>query len=72
MWTQDGDVTLDATGQDDLVVLALLGRLYPENLTLRPAGHSADRSAARPATRTTTDGTGPSRLAILVAPAPAP
>ncbi|CAL9542902.1 hypothetical protein [Streptomyces sp. enrichment culture] len=71
VWTQNGDTTLDATGQDDLVVLALLGRLYPENLTLRPAGHSADRSAARPATRTTTDGTGPSRLAILVNPAQA-
>ncbi|QEU90794.1 hypothetical protein CP970_07665 [Streptomyces kanamyceticus] len=63
MWTQAGDVTLDATGQDDLVVLALLGRLYPENVTLRPADHSA--------ARTTTDGTGPSRLVTLVDPPPA-
>ncbi|RDG30300.1 hypothetical protein DVH02_34335 [Streptomyces corynorhini] len=64
MWTRAGEVTLDATGQDDLVVLALLGRLYPENVTLRPAG----RSAARPAARTTSDGTGPSRLVALVDP----
>ncbi|WP_055547792.1 hypothetical protein [Streptomyces kanamyceticus] len=63
VWTQAGDVTLDATGQDDLVVLALLGRLYPENVTLRPADHSA--------ARTTTDGTGPSRLVTLVDPPPA-
>lgn len=60
VWTQAGDVTLDATGQDDLVVLALLGRLYPENMTLHPAGHSA--------ARTTTDGTGPSRLVTVVDP----
>ncbi|MFE0371512.1 hypothetical protein [Streptomyces tendae] len=75
VWTQSGDVTLDATAQDDLVVLALLGRLYPENLTLRPADHAGDhsagRSAARPAAGTTADGTGPSRLAILVNPAQA-
>ncbi|MFF3485685.1 hypothetical protein ACFYXC_20780 [Streptomyces sp. NPDC002701] len=55
-----GDVTLDATGQDDLVVLALLGRLYPENVSLRPAG--------RPAARTAPQGTGPSRLVTLVDP----
>ena len=61
--TEAGNVTLDATGQDDLVVLALLGRLYPENVTLRPAGHSA--------ARTTADGTGPSRLVTLVDPAQA-
>ncbi|WP_406458479.1 hypothetical protein OH768_29125 [Streptomyces sp. NBC_01622] len=60
VWTQAGDVTLDATGQDDLVVLALLGRLYPENVTLRPAG--------RRAARTPSDGTGPSRLVALVDP----
>jgi len=34
-WTETGDVALDAIGQDDLVVLALLGRLYPENVVLR-------------------------------------
>ncbi|MET9822935.1 MULTISPECIES: type 2 periplasmic-binding domain-containing protein [Streptomyces] len=62
VWTESGVVTLDATGQGDLAVLALLGRLYPENLTLRPADHSAARSSAP----TTADGTGPSRLAILV------
>ncbi|MFI5939889.1 hypothetical protein ACIBCB_06380 [Streptomyces uncialis] len=61
VWTRSGDVTLDATGQDDLVVLALLGRLYPENVALRPAGRSA--------ARTTADGTGPSRLVTLVDPA---
>ncbi|WP_210951048.1 hypothetical protein, partial [Streptomyces sp. MK37H] len=60
VWTEAGDVTLDATGQDDLVVLALLGRLYPENVTLRPAGQSAARTAA--------DGTEPSRLVTLVDP----
>ncbi|MFC8594729.1 hypothetical protein [Streptomyces atroolivaceus] len=60
MWTQAGDVTLDATGQDDLVVLALLGRLYPENVTLRPAGRST--------ARTTAGGTGPNRLVTLVDP----
>ncbi|MFI6333791.1 hypothetical protein [Streptomyces sp. NPDC050535] len=36
VWTRSGEVTLDATGQDGLVVLALLGRLYPENVVLRP------------------------------------
>ncbi|ASR00760.1 hypothetical protein CGL27_47660 [Streptomyces sp. 11-1-2] len=60
MWTEAGDVTLDAAGQDDLVVLALLGRLYPENVTLRPAGHSA--------AGTTADGTEPNRLVTLVDP----
>ena len=39
VWSEDGDVTLDATGQDHLVVLALLGRLYPDNVILRPAGN---------------------------------
>ncbi|MGW5763168.1 hypothetical protein [Streptomyces tendae] len=71
VWTQGGDATVNATAQEDLVVLALLGRLYPENLTLRPADHSAERSAARPAARTTTDGTGPGRLTLLVDPAEA-
>jgi hypothetical protein len=58
VWTRAGDTTLDATGQDDLVVLALLGRLYPENVALRPAGLCA--------VRTTADGAGPSRLVTLV------
>ncbi|MEU5628410.1 hypothetical protein [Streptomyces tendae] len=71
VWTQSGDVTVDATAQDDLVVLALLGRLYPENLALRPADHAGDHSAGRSAARTTTDGTGPRRLTILVNPAQA-
>ncbi|MFG2374231.1 hypothetical protein ACGFY9_22460 [Streptomyces sp. NPDC048504] len=60
VWTQGGDVTLDATGQDDLVVLALLGRLYPENVTLRPVD--------RPAGLTPSGGSGPSRLVALVDP----
>ncbi len=46
LWTQDGDVTLEATGQDNLVALALLGRLYPDNVVLRPAGHHAGPAAA--------------------------
>ncbi|WP_031046920.1 hypothetical protein [Streptomyces sp. NRRL F-5650] len=60
VWTQAGDVTLDATGQDDLVVLALLGRLYPENLTLRPVGRSA--------VPTPSGGSGQRRLVTLVDP----
>ncbi|MEV4043213.1 hypothetical protein [Streptomyces sp. NPDC049744] len=60
VWTQAGDVVLDATGRDDLVVLALLGRLYPENVILRPAG--------RPAVPTPPGGSGPSRLVTLVDP----
>ncbi|WP_164555522.1 MULTISPECIES: hypothetical protein [unclassified Streptomyces] len=47
-------------GQEDLVVPALLGRLYPDNVTLRPAGRSAARTPA--------DGAGPSRLLPLVGP----
>ncbi|MFE2872397.1 hypothetical protein [Embleya sp. NPDC059259] len=64
VWTQAGDVTLDGTGQDDLVLPALLGRLYPENVILRSAGPFA--------ARTTTDGTGPSRLVTVVDPPQAP
>ncbi|THA92343.1 hypothetical protein E6R61_17360 [Streptomyces sp. LRa12] len=60
MWTRAGDVVLDATGRDDLVVLALLGRLYPENVVLRPAGRSA--------APTPSGGSGPSRLVTLVDP----
>ncbi|MGO4751394.1 hypothetical protein AB4212_22730, partial [Streptomyces sp. 2MCAF27] len=41
VWTEGGDVTLDATEQDNTVVLTLLGRLYPDNVVLRPAGHHA-------------------------------
>ncbi|MEW2346181.1 hypothetical protein AB0904_00785 [Streptomyces sp. NPDC006684] len=60
VWTRAGDTALDATGEDDLVVLALLGRLYPENVTLRPA----PLPVALPAT----GHTGPSRLTALVTP----
>ncbi|MFS0695571.1 hypothetical protein [Streptomyces nitrosporeus] len=60
VWTQSGDVALVATGQDDLVVLALLGRLYPENVVLRPAG--------RPAALMPPGGSGPSHLVTLVDP----
>ncbi|MFE2683082.1 hypothetical protein [Streptomyces mirabilis] len=50
------DVTLDATGQDEFVVLGLLGRLYPDNVFLRPAGRRAGP--------TTTGRNGPSRLVV--------
>ncbi|MGI5439750.1 hypothetical protein ACQEV4_20905 [Streptomyces shenzhenensis] len=36
-----GGLTVDATGQDDLVVLALLGRLYPDHVVLRSPGPDA-------------------------------
>ncbi|MEU5641999.1 hypothetical protein [Streptomyces milbemycinicus] len=39
--TEGGDAVLDATAQDNTVVLALLGRLYPDHVVLRPAGHRA-------------------------------
>ncbi|MFF5672552.1 hypothetical protein ACFY8S_20875 [Streptomyces hygroscopicus] len=67
VWTEAGDVTLDATGRDDLVVLALLGRLYPENVTLRPGGRPAARTTGGGG-GTSADGKGPSRLVILVDP----
>ncbi|MGW8526536.1 hypothetical protein [Nocardiopsis sp. NPDC055824] len=60
VWTRAGETTLDAAGQNDLVVLALLGRLYPENVTLRPVGGSAARRAGA--------GTGPGRLVVLTDP----
>ncbi|MGY0062398.1 hypothetical protein ACWY4P_38680 [Streptomyces sp. LZ34] len=41
VWTEGGDVTVDATAQHNTVVLALLGRLYPDNVVLRRAGHRA-------------------------------
>ncbi|KAK1178672.1 hypothetical protein B7755_011325 [Streptomyces sp. NBS 14/10] len=41
VWTEGGDVTLDATAQNNTVVLALLGRLYPDNVVLRPADRRA-------------------------------
>jgi hypothetical protein len=56
VWTEAGDVTVDATGQDDTVVLALLGRLYPDNIVLRPADHSAGPVTAGK--------DGPSRLVV--------
>lgn len=46
VWTEAGDVTVDATGQDDLMVLALLGRLYPENVALRHTGRHAGPATA--------------------------
>ncbi|MEV7360335.1 hypothetical protein [Kitasatospora sp. NPDC091276] len=64
VWTQAGDAVLDATGQGDLVVLALLGRLYPENVTLHPA----DRPVTHPAERATASGDGPSRLVVRIDP----
>ncbi|GGS53722.1 hypothetical protein AB0E75_25085 [Streptomyces griseoviridis] len=67
VWTGAGDTTVDATGQDPLVTLALLGRLYPENVTLRAAAHPA-HSADDRAGRTAPDGGGPSRLLVLAGP----
>ncbi|MDH6214503.1 hypothetical protein [Streptomyces pseudovenezuelae] len=46
VWTETGDVTVDATAQDDLVALALLGRLYPENVALRHTGRYAGPATA--------------------------
>ncbi|GAA0977695.1 hypothetical protein Q7689_02235 [Nocardiopsis tropica] len=60
VWTRTGETTLDAAGQNDLVALALLGRLYPENVTLRPVGGSAARGAGA--------GAGPGRLVVLTDP----
>ncbi|WP_433697178.1 hypothetical protein [Nocardiopsis sp. CA-288880] len=57
VWTRAGETTLDAAGQNDLVLLALLGRLYPENVTLRPVGGSATRGTGADA--------GPGRLVVL-------
>ncbi|WP_019063649.1 hypothetical protein [Streptomyces prunicolor] len=45
VWTEAGEVTVDATAQDDLVALALLGRLYPENVALRHTGHAGPATA---------------------------
>ncbi|MFH8989337.1 hypothetical protein [Streptomyces sp. NPDC017940] len=65
VWTRAGEVTLDATGQDDLVALALLGRLYPENVTVRPAGPPVAVTRAAGGA----DGhSGPSRLVTVVDP----
>ncbi|MFD5874546.1 hypothetical protein [Streptomyces sp. NPDC060322] len=55
VWTQDDDVTVDATGQDGLVALALLGRLYPENVFLRSAGRLPGPAAG---------GEGPGRVTV--------
>lgn len=46
VWTETGQVTVDATAQDDLVALALLGRLYPENVALRTTGPHAPPATA--------------------------
>ncbi|MFF4258655.1 hypothetical protein ACFY1L_46485 [Streptomyces sp. NPDC001663] len=58
VWTQGGEVAWDAVGQDPIVVLALLGRLYPENVVLRSAGHRTSLTTAR--------SKGPGRLVINV------
>ncbi|MFD4532095.1 hypothetical protein ACFWNL_14670 [Kitasatospora sp. NPDC058397] len=72
VWTEAGDAVLDATGQGDLVVLALLGRLYPENVTLHPADrpvtHPTDRTTDHSADRATASGNGPSRLVARIDP----
>ncbi|SHN48152.1 hypothetical protein [Cryptosporangium aurantiacum] len=47
-WTEDGDVLVDASGQDDLVVLAVLGTLYPENVVLRRASSDSRQVPSRP------------------------
>jgi hypothetical protein len=60
VWTEAGDVTVDATGQDDTVVLALLGRLFPDNIVLRPADHRAGPVTAGK--------NGPSRLIVDIIP----
>ncbi|ADI10836.1 hypothetical protein SBI_07716 [Streptomyces bingchenggensis BCW-1] len=54
--TEGGDAVLDATAQDNTVVLAILGRLYPDHVVLRPAGHRAGPVNAA--------GNGPGRLVI--------
>jgi hypothetical protein len=36
MWTDNGAATVDLTGQDDLVVPAVLVRICPEDVTLSP------------------------------------
>lgn len=38
VWSPAGAVSVDAAGRADLVVLALLGSLYPENVSLGPVG----------------------------------
>ncbi|MFD6098649.1 hypothetical protein ACFWF4_20285 [Nocardiopsis flavescens] len=38
VWSRAGAVSVDAAGRADLVVLALLGSLYPENVSLGPVG----------------------------------
>ncbi|MER6009974.1 hypothetical protein [Streptomyces bluensis] len=66
VWTREGEVTLDATGQDDTVVLALLGRLYPENLVLRSTGRRPDPMAAAMTAAMTTGMNGPGRVVVDV------
>ncbi|MFF5077438.1 hypothetical protein ACFY36_10325 [Actinoplanes sp. NPDC000266] len=43
VWTSEGDVAVNADALDDLALLALLGKLYPENVILR-AGRSVSAS----------------------------
>lgn len=58
-WAQDGDWFIDTVEFDDLVRLALLGKLYPENVVLRRA---ADRGTA-----ITVGKDGPARILVEVA-----
>ncbi|MCY1136525.1 hypothetical protein OWR29_00840 [Actinoplanes sp. Pm04-4] len=47
VWSPEGATVVDSTGLDDLVVLALLGRLYPEDLTLAATAVVTGRRAER-------------------------
>ncbi|MEV4350270.1 hypothetical protein AB0J83_37920 [Actinoplanes sp. NPDC049596] len=41
LWTREGDVAVEAGAVDGLVLLALLGKIYPENVVLRRGAGSA-------------------------------
>lgn len=58
-WAQNGDWFVDAAAVDDLVRLALLGKLYPENVVLQ---READRG-----TTVTVGKDGPARILVVVA-----
>jgi hypothetical protein len=44
VWTGNGRIVVDGAGLHDSVVLALLGRLYPEDLALRSSGTQRARA----------------------------